>query len=99
MTRTRRTFLTALVGGAAALLSVRRPAGATGTVAGISAFEEAHNAIVAAIEATGHEATDEFVADVADLLDQCQIAKHAHITPSVAANLVLEEYADRSMFV
>lgn len=29
MTRTRRTFLTALVGGAAALLGVRRPAGAT----------------------------------------------------------------------
>lgn len=37
MTRTRRTFLTALVGGAAALLSVRRPAGARGTIANVSA--------------------------------------------------------------
>lgn len=59
-------------------------------------FQKRHNAILAAIEATGHEATDSFVEDIANVLDQCHLAGHTNITPSIAAKLVLTEYDEKA---
>lgn len=59
-------------------------------------FQKRHNAILAAIEATGYEATDSFIEDIANVLDECRLAGHTNITPSVAAKMVLTEYDEKA---